>query len=332
MDDATTCTALIPPDTASATRLVERAAAYAKTSHSENTIRAYESDLRTFREWAATNGFPSLPTSEEIVSCYVAHLADSGKKSATICRAVSAIISEHKAAGHDTPTGKILTETLSGVRRTLGTAPRQKAPVLAADLKKMIEITGDDLVGCRDRLLLVMGFCGAFRRSELVALDVSDVVVVRGGLEVTLRRSKTDQEGQGRVVALPRSSDSSLCPEALLKQWLEVVEVATGAPPQGPLFRSIVSHYGRILGLSEKGLCADTVAKIVKGLARQAGLANAEEISGHSLRAGLVTEAALAGRTAISIQRTTGHKSSRMVDRYIRSSDMWRDNAAKGLL
>ena len=324
MDDATaTSTSLSPTDPPSAPRLVERAAANAKTAHAKNTVRGYESDLRGFKAWTEANQMPYLPTSQEVVSCYVAALADAGKKSATISRAVCAIVGLHKEVGHDTPTGKILTETLAGVRRTIGTAPRQKDPVLAVDLKKMVEACSNDLAGCRDRLLLVLGWCGAFRRSEIVALQVSDVVVVRGGLEVTLRRSKTDQDGEGRVVALPRSSDVALCPESLLAEWLERSGIT-----EGHLFRN-VNRYGYC---STKGLHSDSIAKMVKGLARQAGLKNAEDISGHSLRAGLVTEAVLAGRTSLSIRRTTGHASDKMLARYFRSADMWRDNAAKGLL
>jgi site-specific recombinase XerD len=324
MDDTLTI-----PQASGTVRLVERAAAYAKVSYAKNTSKAYESDLRVFKEWCEKQNVPFLPTSQEVLACYVAHLADIGRKVSTISRAVSTINTAHRDADLPLPKGTVLENTMSGIRRTFGTKTKQKAPVLPDDLRAMVAVCSDDLVGHRNRLLLVMGFCGAFRRSELVAMRVEDVVRVRQGLEVTLRKSKTDQEGRGRTVALPRSSDSSMCPEALFLKWLEVSGVTSGY-----LFRD-TRYYcptKEVQTFSEEPMKGDSVAKIVKGLARKAGLENAEDISGHSLRAGLVTAAAEAGRTSISIRRTTGHKSDKMVDLYVRSSDMWKDNAAKGLL
>ena len=309
-----------PPDLAA---LVARASTYAKTSRAPNTVLAYAADLRTFKTWADERLLPDLPTSEEVVVCYVAWMADAGRKVSTIQRALSAIFGVHKALGHAVPKGPRLEETLEGIRRQVGVAPTQKAPVLADDLRKMIDkITGDSLIDARDRLMLVLGWTGAFRRSEIVALHVGDVVKVRGGLEVSLRRSKTDQTGAGRTVAIPRASDETYDATALLAAWLS----ASGLT-EGPLFRAVNRHGY----FSTDGLVPRAVARVVKARAEAAGL-NPDIFSGHSLRAGLVTEAAESGKTDISIRRITGHSSSATLQRYIRSSDIWRDCASKGLL
>jgi integrase len=179
----------------------------------------------------------------------------------------------------------------------------------------------NDLVGLRDRALLLVGFAGAFRRSELVALDVSDVEVGEDGLTVTLRRSKTDQEGAGRKVGIPRGSTPETCPVRALRAWLE-----TAAITESALFRSVNRH-GRVGSrLSDKH-----VAIAVKEAAAPVGL-DVKSFAGHSLRAGLVTSAAIQGRSDRSIMNQTGHRSVAMVQRYVRDASLFRDNAAQGLL
>ena len=329
-----------PPPTMSA--LVARAAEYAQTSKAPNTQRAYESDLKTFRQWTDENLLPYMPTNQETVACYVAHLADRGKKASTIDRAVSAIMSAHKAAGFPKPKGERLEETLEGIRRQIGVAPKQKAPLMADDLRKIVDAcdtgradpwvaspSGDghvlgrgELLAARDRLLLVLGWTGAFRRSELCALTVADVVKVRGGLEVTLRFSKTDQTGQSRLVAIPRASDAAYDAGELLGKWLELSGIQNG-----PLFRAVNRHGC----FAQVAMTDRTVARVVKERAEAAGLDPAG-YSGHSLRAGLVTEAAEAGRSLPSIMKVTGHRSERMATKYIRNADIWKDCASRGLL
>jgi site-specific recombinase XerD len=324
--------AYIPPPSLAV--LTARAATYAKTAKAANTTKAYAADLRTFETWCGWNVMPYLPTSTDVLACYVAWLADQGKKASTISRAVSAIIGAHRAGGHDLPKGRVLEDTLLGIRRTIGTAPVQKAPVLAADLKKMVESCGPrgfakpgeyapgELLAIRDRALLVLGWVGALRRSEIVALTVADVVKVRTGLEVTIRRSKTDQEGVGRVVGLSRSSDTAFCPVALLDAWLTASGIVSG-----PLFRAVNCHGHYSL----KGLSTVSVAKIVKGRAKDVGL-EYEKISGHSLRAGFMTEASQQGKSLRSMMNQTGHSSTRTALKYIRQTEVWSENASKGLL
>jgi integrase len=211
-----------------------------------------------------------------------------------------------------------VSEVLKGIRRTKGTAPACKAPLLVGQLKAALGVGRGDLLGMRDRALLLIGFAGAFRRSELVGLDVADLAFTDDGLVITLRRSKTDQEGEGRKVGIPHGSKPTTCPVRVLRAWLEAAGIVTG-----PLFRSVNRH-GKVgaVRLSDRA-----VALAVKRAAESAGL-DASTFSGHSLRAGLATSAAAAGASERSIMDQTGHRSVQMVRRYIRDGSLFRDNAA----
>lgn len=221
--------------------------------------------------------------------------------------------------GVDAPTSTgIVRATLKGIRRTLGTATVQKAPALTADIRAMVEATGEGLIGIRDRALILLGFAGAFRRSELVALDTADLAFGRDGLTVTLRRSKTDQEGAGRKVGIPYGSNPATCPVRNLQEWIEAAGVG-----DGPVFRAINRH-GRIRA---GRLSPADVARVVKKLALRAGL-DAAKYAGHSLRAGHATAAAIAGASERSIMNQTGHRSTAMVRRYIRDGSLFRENSA----
>jgi integrase len=208
--------------------------------------------------------------------------------------------------------------TLKGIKRTLGTATVQKAPALTADIRAMVDVTDAGLIGLRDRALILLGFAGAFRRSELVALDVSDLTFNRDGLTVTLRRSKTDQEGQGRKIGIPYGSNPDTCPVRTLRAWLEETAV-TG----GPVFVSLNRH-GQV---QPDRLSPVDIARVVKKLARRAGLDPAK-YAGHSLRAGHATSAAASGASERSIMNQTGHKSVQMLRRYIREGSLFRENSA----
>jgi integrase len=212
----------------------------------------------------------------------------------------------------------IVRNTMKGIRRTLGIAPLQKTAILTEDIRTMVDATDGGLIGTRDRALVLVGFAGAFRRSELVGLDVEDCEFGKDGLRITLRRSKTDQEGQGRKVGIPFGSNPQTCPIRTLEAWLEL-----GGITSGPLFRSITRH-GR---LQAGGLSGGDVARIVKKLAERAGLDPAK-YAGHSLRAGHATSAAIAGASERSIMNQTGHRSVQMVRRYIRDGNLWRENSA----
>src|SRR5471030_53777 len=297
--------------------IADRASEFVHNSKSKNTIRAYRADWCHFESWCKAHGQTSLPATAEIVALYVADLAAS-LKPATITRRISAISQAHQIAEMETPTGSAKVRlVMAGIRRTKGTAQTAKTPILVDDLRRMIARLPENLLGVRDRLLLLIGFCGAFRRSELVALDSADVAVTREGLVVTIRRSKTDQEGEGRKLGIPYASHLETCPVRSLQDWLEKSGIN-----EGPLFRPI-DRFGRMASIR---LSAAAVADIVKRYAAAVGL-DAAEFAGHSLRSGLATSAAAAGASERSIMNQTGHRSVNMVRRYIRDGSLFRENA-----
>jgi integrase len=240
-------------------------------------------------------------------------------KVGSIQRRLNAIAEAHKALGLESPThSAIVTNTMKGIRRTLGTAQVQKVPTLTEDIRLMVESTDTGMIGARDRAMILLGFSGAFRRSELVGLNVEDCAFGRDGLTVTLRRSKVDQEGMGRKIGIPFGSDPATCPIRNIQTWIEQAAISSG-----PLFRSINRHGqvqpGRLSGID--------VARVVKKLVERAGL-DAGKYSGHSLRAGHATSAAIAGASERSIMNQTGHRSVQMVRKYIRDGNLFRENSA----
>jgi site-specific recombinase XerD len=303
---------IVPPSA------LEQARAFVRQSKAANTLRGYRADWRDFCRWCEGQGITPLPASPEAVASYIAECA--GRlKVGSIQRRLNAIAEAHKAMGLDSPTAVgIVRNTLKGIRRTLGTAAVQKAATLTDDIRAMVDATDAGLIGTRDRALILLGFAGAFRRSELVALDVTDLAFSRDGLTVTLRRSKTDQEAQGRKVGIPYGSNPETCPVRTLQAWLEATAVTSG-----PVFRSLTRH-----GHLQVGRLAPVdVARIVKKLAERAGLDPAK-YAGHSLRAGHATSAAIAGASERSIMKQTGHRSVQMVRRYIRDGSLFRENSA----
>lgn len=208
--------------------------------------------------------------------------------------------------------------TLKGIRRMKGTAPSQKSPALTDDIRAMVGATDEGLIGLRDRALILLGFAGAFRRSELVSLTAEDCGFGKDGLTIVLRRSKTDQTGEGRKIGIPYGSNPETCPVRTVQAWIEGAGI-----PSGPLFRSINRHGKTQAG----GLSGIDVARIVKKLAERAGLDPAK-YAGHSLRAGHATSAAIAGASERSIMNQTGHRSVQMVRRYIREGNLFRENSA----
>ena len=302
---------LVPPS-------LERAREFARLSKAESTLRGYRADWRDFCAWCERTGQRALPASAEVVAAYIAECA--GRlKVGSIQRRLNAIAEAHKATGLGSPTSEgMVKNTLKGIRRALGTATVQKAPALTADIRAMVDATDTGLIGLRDRALILLGFAGAFRRAEIVGLDVADLDIGRDGLTVTLRRSKTDQEGQGRRIGIPYGSNPHTCPVRTLQSWLE-----SSAITAGPLFRSINRH-----GQAQRGsLSPVDVARVVKKLTERAGLDPAK-YSGHSLRAGHATSAAAAGASERSIMGQTGHRSVQMVRRYIREGSLFRENSA----
>lgn len=303
-------------------QIAEKADAYVRAAKSPATLRAYRADWQHFEAWCSGSGLASLPADPRTVALYLADCAGHAKV-ATIARRIAAISKAHQAAGHESPASMkhaAVSEVWKGIRRQHGVAQSVKAPMLIDDVRRMVEtIPGrNELLAVRDRALLLIGFAGAFRRSELVALDVADARETADGLVITIRRSKTDQEGAGRRVALPYGSNPQTCPVRAFRRWLEVSGITGGA-----LFRSVNRH-----GQLQDGRLSDkAVALVVKRYAEAAGL-DPDLYAGHSLRAGLATAAAIGGASERSIMQQTGHKSATMVRRYIRDANLFRENAA----
>ncbi len=300
--------------------MAEEARDYAGQAKSPNTQRAYRSDWADFTAWCQAHQLGALPATPATVALYLTDRAKTCKTS-TLARRLAAISQAHQAAEHPSPTKtQTVRQVAAGIRRVKGTTQQGKAPAVTDAVRLMVAAVPATPVGRRDRALLLLGFAGAFRRSELVALDVADVRQTRDGLVVTLRRSKTDQEGASRTVGIPYGGYPQSCPVRALQDWLAAAGIA-----EGPLFRGLRND-GRLMGrLSDKG-----VARVVQRRAAAVGLDPAR-YGGHSLRAGLATAAAAAGKSERAIMAQTGHKSLPMVRKYIREGDLFRENAAANL-
>ena len=282
---------------------------YLQASLSDNTRRAYSNDIAHFLKWGGR-----IPASPGRIASYLAEHANT-LSYATLSRRVVAIGRAHTIKRFPSPAhSEIVKATLHGIRRTTGSAQRRVAPVLLNDVRAMVKgLQG--IRGARDCALLLIGFAGAFRRSELVAIQVEDMQFVDEGLVIRLRRGKTDQAGTGRDVAIPFMR-GKFCPVKSVIEWL-----AQSAITGGALFRS-VDRYGNV---TERGLSAQSVALIVKQRATAIGL-DPRQFSGHSLRAGFVTSAARGGASTWKICQQTGHQSEAVMQRYIRDSHLFTDN------
>ena len=298
--------------------IADRASDFIRQSRASNTLRAYRSDWAHFVAWCKVHNQSPLPATPETVALYVADLS-STHKPGTLTRRLSAISQAHGIKELESPTAAAKVRlVMAGIRRSQGTAQTAKTPVLVDDLRKMISELQENLLGVRNRALLLIGFAGAFRRSELVALDFSDAAVTREGLVVTIRQSKTDQEGEGRKIGIPYGAHLATCPIRSLQEWLERSGIT-----EGPLFRPINRHGT----MADTRLSGAAVAAVVKRYVGESGL-DASVFAGHSLRSGLATSAAMAGASERSIMNQTGHRSLNMVRRYIRDGSLFRDNAA----
>lgn len=304
--------------------LADQARQFAADAKAAATRRAYRSDWQGFTAWCSQHGVEALPAAPQIVAAYAAYMAvERHRKVATIQRALVSISQAHKMAGYPSPVADaVVRETLKGLRRSIGIAQGQKAAVMPDQIRAMLAVLPDNLLGVRDRAVLLLGFAGGFRRSELVGLDVADIDFTADGMVVTLRRSKTDQEGAGRRVGIPFGSSPMTCPVRCLRAWLDAAAITAGAA-----FRP-VGRWGRV---GDDRLDDRAVARIVQRCARAIGLEPAK-FGGHSLRAGLATAAARAGKSERAIMNQTGHRSVTMVRRYIREGSLFTENAAAGLL
>lgn len=276
----------------------EAAAEFARASKADATVRAYRSDIAAFASWCTSNRRHTFPASAETVAAYFAAMARSGMKVSTISRRRAAIAYMHRIAEVESPTGsEAVKAVLAGIRRSLGTAPLRKAPATAEIIRALIDGMPDDVRGLRDKALLLLGFAGALRRSELVALDVGDIEEGPDGIFLKIRRSKTDQEGVGDFVSIPYGS--RLRPVRALKDWLEAAAIR-----QGPIFRRIANG-GKFIAAER--LTDRSVANILKAHAFSIGLDPAA-FSGHSLRSGFVTSALKSGADVLRVMDVTRHR------------------------
>jgi len=293
-----------------------------QSSKSANTVRAYKSDFNDFGLFCVQNGFKSLPSEPKIVSLYLTYLSTKDAKMSTLKRRLVSIGVIHRLKGHylDTKHPSII-ENIMGIKRRKGSIQKSKKPLSINHLKQLINVIdeqkNEDIKKLRDRSIILVGFSGAFRRNEIVSLDYDDLDFVEEGLKIQIRRSKTDQFGEGSVKALPYFDSSKYCPVISLKNWIEMSKIESG-----PLFRRFVKGSK----LSKNRLTDQTVALLIKEYLLLAGI-DSKNYSGHSLRSGFATSAAESGAEERSIMAMTGHKSSEMVRRYIKEANLFKNNA-----
>lgn len=305
---------------------IAAARSYRAQAKATNTIRAYASDWNQFEGWCDERGVDPLPARPEAVATYLAALAMAGKADSTVSRHLAAIGWKHRQEGLSAPVQRdermVIADTLAGIRREARTRPSaRKAAITASELTKMIAAAdGQGTRAIRDRAILALGLAAALRRSELVALEWRDVELVDKGLKLTLRHSKTDQEGEGQVIAVP--SGKALKPVERLKAWLAVR--GRGA---GPLFYRI-DPQGR---LTDQPMSDRSIARLIQKYAGLVGL-YPESVGGHSLRAGFLTEASRAGATIAKMQEVSRHKKVEVLLGYVRSAELFDDHAGEGFL
>ncbi len=313
------------PATGPLTTLMRRAEQIGSKARASNTLRAYAHDWAHFTGWCARMQSTAMPARPETVILYLTDLSSTAKMS-TLARRVATISQAHQAAGLESPTHRSAVRLfLRALRRDKagqGSRSEPKRAILGTELARMVQAIPATPRGKRDRAVLLLGFLGALRRSELVALDTSDIEFMETGLVLHLRRSKTDPEGKGEKRGVPKARDSALCAVHAVREWLAAAGIAAG-----PLFRPL----DRGSNVGPGRLSDRTVVRIVKRYAAAAGI-DAAEVAGHSLRSGLATTAAYAGKSERAIMNQTGHKSVQTVRQYIRTGSLFRENAAEGLL
>jgi site-specific recombinase XerD len=298
--------------------------AYQRASKADATVRAYRSDVRVFEAWCQRYGFRSMPASPETVAAFIVSEAEEGRAASTLGRRLAAIRYGHKLAKAPDPTDdEGVHAAVTGARRKLKVAPRQKAAATAEILASLLLRTPDTLTGKRDRALLALGFAGAFRRSELMALDVADLREDPEGLRITVRRSKVDQEGRGFEKAIPHGR--YIRPVSLVREWLDAAGIVEGA-----VFRP-VSRSGNVRQGEGVRLTTRAVGDIIKGYCVAAGL-DASTFGAHSLRAGYITSAAERGADLARIMDQSGHRDPRTVVGYIRRANAFKEHSGSGFL
>ena len=291
-------------------------------SKASNTVRAYKSDFNDFGLFCVQNGFKQLPSDPKIVSLYLTHLSTKNIKMSTIKRRLVSIGVIHKLKGYylDTKHPSII-ENIMGIKRRKGSIQKGKKPLLINNLKSIINVIdnqkNEEIKKLRDRTIILIGFSGGFRRNEIVSLDYEDLDFVQEGLKINVKRSKTDQFGEGSTKGLPYFDNSKYCPVVSISKWIEISKISSGA-----IFR----RFTKGSKLSEKRLTDQTVALLIKEYLKLANI-DSKNYSGHSLRSGFATSAAESGAEERSIMAMTGHKSAEMVRRYIKEANIFKNNA-----
>ena len=302
-------------------RLHEETLNNLKLSKANNTLRAYKSDFKDFGAFCAKHGFNSMPTEPKVVSLYLTHLSTSSKIS-TLRRRLVSIGVVHKLKGHYLDTKHpVIIENLMGIKRKKGSLQTGKKPILINHLKQIINVIDEQKIEkikkLRNRTIILIGFAGGFRRTELISIDHEDLDFVEEGVKITLKRSKTDQFGEGLVKGLPYFINEKYCPVTSLKNWINLSKIKTG---------SIFRRFSKGSILTGNRLTDQSVVLIIKNCLKLAGIEN-QNFSGHSLRSGFATVAAESGADERSIMAMTGHKTTQMVRRYIREANIFKNNA-----
>mgnify|MGYP001248058981 FL=1 len=291
-------------------------------SKAPNTIRAYQSDFNDFQLFCSKNGFRALPSDPKIVSLYLTYLSTNDAKMSTLKRRLVSIGVIHKLKGHYLDTKHpVIIENIMGIKRRKGSFQKGKKPILINDLKRIVDVIDqqkkEDIKKFRDRSIILIGFSGGFRRNEIVSLNYEDLDFVSEGLKISIRKSKTDQFGEGAIKALPYFDSTQYCPVVSLKKYIEISNISSG-----PLFR----RFSKGSKLLENRLTDQTVALLIKKYLLLTGI-DSKNYSGHSLRSGFATSAADSGVEERSIMAMTGHKSTEMVRRYIKEANLFKNNA-----
>ena len=293
-----------------------------QNSKAANTVRAYKSDFEDFGLFCVKNGFQNLPSEPKIVSLYLTHLSTKDAKISTIKRRLVSIGVVHKMKGHYLDTKHpVIVENLMGIKRRKGTIQKGKKPLLINDLKQIINVINKekepDLKKLRNKAILLIGFSGGFRRNEIVSLDLEDIEFVFEGVKIKVKKSKTDQFGEGMTKGIPHFVNSIYCPVTTLRRWINTSKIK-----DGPIF----VKFSKGSKITKRRLTDQSIALIIKEYLMKAGI-DSRNYSGHSLRSGFATSAAESGAEERSIMAMTGHKSTEMVRRYIKEANLFKNNA-----
>lgn len=306
---------------------VKRAKDYIESSLAENTLRAYKSQMAIFEEWCLLRNLESMPARIETISTFLSWYADQGKKYSTIARMIFSISQAHRINNFDSPNkNEVIRRTLRGIKREIGTIQDRVDPLTREDIIKICDKFDSSFIGIRDKAIVLLGWAGAFRRSEIVALLRNDIEFVENGMRVLLRKSKTDKSGEGMIKPIFSQANDNYCPVKAVKDW---IILSTQLQPKGKKLFFHLDGDSLNTKLGDK-INDKMISRMLKRFCVDAGISG--WFSGHSLRSGFITQAALSGKSDRAIMKISGHKSSAMIARYVRIADEFVENASKDIL